>query len=298
MQLPRGVDPDELLLSEGGPARWDALREAALPLIDHVIGVVANKYDLKSAHGKSDAVGDLSLFVREIGDAVQRAHYIQRVAAALRVPEDAVQEAIGRARGQGYERQRGAVRGQRRDDRRPTSDGASQDNSQSTVRASQSTISPEEHLLGLVLLYPQVTWMAGAPLIEDFTRLENRLVYEAVAEAAASSDKSAVSAAIIRDAALDTLDPALHPHIGRMLAREEPELFRFALPYELETRLKRLRQYNDRMWLQQCQVMMQEAQETGDRDTLSKLLPLLTRSLSRFRHYDPKPSTVFRDSRD
>ena len=78
----------------------------------------------------------------------------------------------------------------------------------------------------------------------------------------------------------------------------EPELYRFALPYELGERIKRLRQHNDRMWLQQCQLMMQEAQETGDRDTLAKLLPLLTRSLSRFRHYDPKPSTVFRDSRD
>jgi DNA primase len=290
MQLPRGVDPDELLLSDGGSARWDALRDAALPLIDHVIGVVANKYDLKSARGKSDAVADLSLFVREIGDAVQRAHYIQRVAAALRVPEDAVQEAIGRVRSQGS-----GNKGQRRDDRR-----TSEEASKSSVPSPQSSVhvSPEEHLLGLVLLYPQVTWMAGAPLLEDFTRLENRLVYEAVAAAAAASDKPTASATAIRDAALDALDPALHPHIGRMLAREEPELFRFALPYELETRLKRLRQYNDRMWLQQCQLMMQEAQETGDRDTLAKLLPLLTRSLSRFRHYDPKPSTVFRDSRD
>ena len=43
MQLPRGTDPDELLLAEGGPQRWNELREAALPLIDHVIGVAADK---------------------------------------------------------------------------------------------------------------------------------------------------------------------------------------------------------------------------------------------------------------
>jgi DNA primase len=294
MQLPRGVDPDELLLSDDGPARWDTLREAALPLIDHVIGVVANKYDITSAHGKSDAVGDLSLFVREIGDPVQRAHYIQRVAAALRVPEDAIQEAVGRARGQGS-----GARGQQRRPAAPQSgETRAEGTSQSTTRNPQSPVSPEEHLLGLVLLYPQVTWMAGAPTSEDFMRLENRLVYEAVAAAAAASDKSTVSASSIRDAALDALDPALHTHVERMMAREEPELVRFALPYELETRLKRLRQHNDRMWLQQCQLMMQEAQESGDGDTLTKLLPLLTRSLTRFRHYDPKPSTVFRDSRD
>ncbi len=227
MQLPRGIDPDELLLSEGGPAQWDSIREAALPLIDHVIGVVSNKYDLTSARGKSDAVADLSLFVREIGDAVQRAHYIQRVAAAIRVPEDAVQEAIGRAKPT-----------QQRRDRRPTTDDrrpSGQTPQSSVLSPLPSVLSPEEHLLGLTLLYPQVTWMAGAPLPEDFTRLENRLVYEAVVAAAAASDKSIVSPSGIRDAALDALDPALHPHVERMLAREEPELFRFALPYELET---------------------------------------------------------------
>ena len=41
--------------------------------------------------------------------------------------------------------------------------------------------------------------------------------------------------------------------------------------------------------------MMQEAQETGDDETIDKLLPLLGRSFSRFRHYNPKPSTVFRE---
>jgi DNA primase len=302
MQLPRGVDPDELLLAEGGSARWDALRESALPLMDHVIGVVSGKYDLNSARGKADAVADLTLFVREIGDPVQRAHYIQRVSAALRVPEDAVQEAIGRNRGQG------PARRTTKDERRRTNDESGQNNPQTAGSSAspnsgnpQSSASPEEHLLSLVLLYPQVTWMVGAPVAEDFTRLENRTVYEAVAKAAAevvAGDKATASAVTIRDAALQALDPALHPHIVRMLVREEPELYRFALPYELESRLKRLRQYNDRMWLQQCQLMMQEAQDTGDGDTLTKLLPLLTRSLSRFRHYDPKPSTVFRDSRD
>ncbi|MEO8285492.1 MAG: DNA primase [Chloroflexota bacterium] len=296
MQLPRGIDPDELLLSEGGPARWDELREAALPLIDHVIGVVSNKYDLATARGKSDSVSDLSLFVREIGDPVQRAHYIQRVAAAIRVPEDAVQEAIGHARpAQQQRRNRRPAPDERR---QAPQDGQAPDDRQSATKSTTPSISPEEHLLSMVLLYPQVTWMAGAPAADDFLRLENRMVYEAMAAAAANSDKSTVSASTIREAALAAIDPALHPHIQRLLGREEPELYRFALPYELETRLKRLRQYNDRMWLQQCQLMMQEAQETGDRDTLIKLLPMLSRSLTRFRHYDPKPSTVFRDSRD
>jgi DNA primase len=291
MQLPRGTDPDELLLSDGGPAKWDALREEALPLVDHVINVVAAKYDLSSARGKSDAVGELALFVREIGEPVQRAHYVQRVAAAIRVPEDAVQEAVGRARPQ-----------QRRPERRtpaPQSGPAGGTAPGEAPKPQPDPVTPEEHLLSLVATYPQTTWMAGAPESEDFTRLENRLIYEALAHAASeTTDRTTPNTGEIRQAALDALDDALRPHFTRVAGRHEPDLFRFALPYELENRLKRLRQHNDRMWLQQCQLMMQEAQESGDSETINKLMPLLARSLARFRHYNPKPSTVFRDSRD
>jgi hypothetical protein len=141
--------------------------------------------------------------------------------------------------------------------------------------------------------------MAGAPASEDFTRLENRLIYEALVQAAGeTTDRTTPNADEIRQAAFDTLDDALRPHFTRIAARVEPSLSRFVMPYELETRLKRLRQHNDRIWLQQSQLMMQEAQESGDNDTINKLMPLLARSLARFRHYNPKPSTVFRDSRD
>jgi hypothetical protein len=121
--------------------------------------------------------------------------------------------------------------------------------------------------------------MVNTPVPEDFTRRENRTIYEVVAQAASEADKVTVDADGIRRVARESLDSALVPHFDRVYAKGEPELFRFALPYELEARLKRVRQHNDRMWLQQCQFMMQEAQETGDKETLAKLLPLLGRSL-------------------
>jgi DNA primase len=294
MQLPRGKDPDELLLAEGGPARWEELRESALPLVDHVIGVVAGKHDLESAHGKSEAVSEMALYIREIGDPVQRAHYMQKVAAVLKVPDDAVREAISRAIPQ--KRDSRKAKDEARNASQPSVQGPKSSGSLPTTV--DMVTSAEEHLLSLVLKYPQVTWMAGAPVPDDFMRLENRLIFETVTKAAAESDKGAAVTDQIRAAAREALDEALMPHFDRIAVREEPELFRFALPYELETRLKRLRQHNDRMWLHQCQVMLQEAQETGDKETIGKLLPLLSASFSRFRHYQPKPSTVFRDSRD
>ncbi|MEO5952006.1 MAG: DNA primase, partial [Chloroflexia bacterium] len=289
MQLPRGVDPDELLLSEGGPAKWDQLREAALPLVDHVTGVVSARYDINTARGKSDAVGELAHFIREIGDPVQRAHYIQRIASALRVPEDAVQEAVGRRRPTDDRRRPN-------DDRKRLAEGGR--TGPATNAPPPIEAMPEEHLLGLVLLYPQTTWMAGAPASEDFIRLENRLIYAAMVESAVAADKAAPKGADVRETALESLDPALHPHFERILNREEPELYRFALPYELEGRLKRLRRYNDLMWNQQCGLMIKEAEQSGDNETIAKLLPLWSRSLARYQHYDPKHSTVYRDTRD
>lgn len=304
MQLPRGVDPDELLLSEGGPERWATLLKDALPLVDHVIGVVAGKYDIATARGKSEAVAEISGFLRELGDPVQRAHYEQRVAAVLRVPELAIQEAVAHAKGTGGRSQ--AARNARIDDRQESA--RSGESAQDRVRNSQqaglpdpldAASAPEEHLLCLALKYPQVTWMAGAPVPEDFTRQENRLIFEALVMVGSQADKASLDGASIFDAARATLDSALAAYIDRLLARsQEPDLYRFALPYELETRLKRLREHNDRIWQQQCQYMLQEAQETGDADTITKLLPVWSRSLSRFRFYDPKPSTVFKDSRD
>jgi DNA primase len=287
MQLPRGKDPDELLLSEGGAKQWEELRESALTLVDHVTGVVTARYDTSTARGKSDAVGELALFIREVGDPVQRAHYIQRIASTLRVPEDAVQEAVGRYRGQGGRSQR------RPDMRRPASEP-----NQAPGPARHPDNTPEEHLLSLILRYPQTTWMAGAPLAEDFTHLENRLTFEAIVRAASVADKASPNAEAIREEARGDLDPVLLPNFERIMSRSEPELYRFALPYELEARLKRLRHYNDLMWNQQCSLMIREAEQSGDTETLDKLLPLWTRSLARYKHYNPKQSTVYRDSRD
>ena len=157
------------------------------------------------------------------------------------------------------------------------------------IRSPETATLPQSSLrsicLSLVFRYPQVTWMAGAPLAEDFTRLENRLIYEAIAAAAATSRQGRPERRSIREKAPGALDPALHPHSERIMSRRSRSYIVSPSPMRLETRLKRLRQYNDRMWLQQCQLMIQEAQETGDTrdagqastvlDTLACPLPAL-----------------------
>src|SRR5207245_8620466 len=95
MTLPRGLDPDELLLSD--PAAWDRLLADAQPVADHYIDVVTRSLDLHSAHGKSEAVRQIAPLIRALGDPVQRAHYMQKVSTLTQSPLEAIQHAVARA---------------------------------------------------------------------------------------------------------------------------------------------------------------------------------------------------------
>jgi hypothetical protein len=59
-----------------------------------------------------------------------------------------------------------------------------------------------------------------------------------------------------------------------------------------------LDEFNARLWLQQCEFMLHEAQASGDTDTIRRLLPVLDQKRPLFLTYAPAKSTVFRDSRD
>ena len=67
--------------------------------------------------------------------------------------------------------------------------------------------------------YPQVTWMVDAPVPEDFTRRENRTIYEAVAEAAQEGDKVTVDAEGSGGRPARRSTPALVPHYDRVLGQ-------------------------------------------------------------------------------
>ncbi|MDQ2805599.1 MAG: DNA primase, partial [Chloroflexota bacterium] len=95
MALPRGLDPDELLLRD--PAAWDRLLAEAQPVADHFITVVARSLDLTTAQGKSEAVRQIAPLVRAIGDPVGRAHYVDKVARLTQTPVAAVEQAVARA---------------------------------------------------------------------------------------------------------------------------------------------------------------------------------------------------------
>jgi DNA primase len=289
MALPRGKDPDELLLQD--PAAWDTLLDAAQPVADHFIGVVTGNLDLRTAHGKSEAVRQVAPLIRAIGDAVQRAHYMQKVATVTQSPLAAIEQAVARA-GTGTP----LPRGQR------ASRGAAPEPPEPEVRQSRE-LTPEEHLLSLLLRYPDAMLLPETPMPSRFTRSENRMIAETLAQVVTTLPPPGPGATLTpedRAAIRDAVDPTLQEHYDFLLARAElePYIYPFSLAGELTQRVRRLSAYDDHLWLQQCQLLLTEAQTTGDAETIARLRGVLDQMRPQLLQYTPARSTVFRDSRD
>ncbi len=287
MALPRGMDPDELLLRD--PAAWDRLLAEAQPVADHFINVVARSLDLTTAHGKSEAVRQIAPLVRAIGDPVGRAHYVDKVARLTQTPVAAVEEAVARAGS-------GSPTAARGTSRKPAVEAPP------ALPARELT--PEEQLLALLLRYPEATLQPDTPAPTRFTRSENRLILEAVTAYILSLPLTPDTPLAVDRAALRAaVDPALLDQYDFLLAEadREPYVRSFMLGGEVAQRSRRLQEYNDRLWLQQYQLLLAEtpteAGEAGiDRITAATALEGIRPQL--YEQITPTRSTVFRDSRD
>src|SRR5574341_385852 len=90
--MPLGQDPDEIIHDD--PARWHELVDHAEPLVDFYFRVMTRDLDLSAPRDKTRAVKRLVPIVREIGDAVQRAHYTQQLARLVQVSEQTITQEI------------------------------------------------------------------------------------------------------------------------------------------------------------------------------------------------------------
>jgi hypothetical protein len=107
-----------------------------------------------------------------------------------------------------------------------------------------------------------------------------------------SVDKAALRAAV---------DPALQDHYDFLLARAETEPYirPFELATELVQRTRRLSEYDDRVWVQQCQLLLEEARINADKETMDRLALALDQLRPQLNELStPARSTVYRDSRN
>jgi len=85
VSMPPGQDPDDLIRQN--PAQWPQLIQDAQPLVDYYFGLVSHQYDLSSAYGKGNAVTELSPLIAELGDDIERQHYIQKLSRLVQIDE-------------------------------------------------------------------------------------------------------------------------------------------------------------------------------------------------------------------
>ncbi|UCC52665.1 MAG: DNA primase [Anaerolineaceae bacterium] len=83
--LPEGYDPDKIIRSDR--ERWPQLLDQSQPVVAYVIGVATRELDLNDAKAKSAVAQQVLPLITDIVDPVEREHYRQQLARALRTDE-------------------------------------------------------------------------------------------------------------------------------------------------------------------------------------------------------------------
>ncbi len=230
--LPEGQDPDELIHAD--PQKWIDLTTHPEPLVDFYFRVLTQDLDLKQARDKSVAAQRLVPIIREVGDAVQRAHYTQQLARLVQVAEQTIAQQVA--------------------EKQPAP--------HLSARAAELPPKPtpwpvskrEEHLLTLALHMPEHLPRVAFLEAEDFADGETRAFFLALRDFAALFDF--FDHAMFRS----VLDESLHPLYDRLHANEtiapavaEPDLAR-----EIELAAYRLRAERDKTELGRLEVLLRD----------------------------------------
>lgn len=90
MTLPDGKDPDNIVQED--PAEWERLVEQAKPVVAYVISVATADLDLNDAKAKTEVAQQVLPLIKDIQDPIERDHYWQQLARALRIDERALRQ--------------------------------------------------------------------------------------------------------------------------------------------------------------------------------------------------------------
>jgi DNA primase len=186
--MPEGKDPDDVI-KEGGGA-WEALIGQAAPLLDFLFARQTANLDLTTARDKSAAADRLLPALAGLNDPIRQAHYLQKLAALVKVDMNTIRASLSRLK----------PAGRRTPSPRPTA---------GTLRPLASG-AREEYVLALLLNYPELKKLTEGLLPEYFEGSENREIFTAWL---AADDIDALRAG---------LDPALHEHLEAIIGRELP----------------------------------------------------------------------------
>lgn len=235
--MPQGLDPDDVIRTDRD--HWARLLEEAMPLMDYYFRVAASGRDLETAEGKSGLARQVLPLIAEMGDGIERAHYLQKLARLVRIDERTLAAEMSRAKGRG-----GA--------KLPTGDGQ---------LTSSLDLAPslENYCLALLLSAPDVVQYVESLTADDFLGVENRSIFLAY-----QSSREQLRPFDLEEF-LSALDPVLEEHLAALLDGVEagPSLPDEGLALEIERVLSRLRDRRDRRELVELGSLLRDAEESG-----------------------------------
>ncbi len=194
--LPQGQDPDKVIRDD--PGLWARLVENALPIVEYYFKVITSELDLDSPKGKAEAARRLMPVIQEIGDAVERTHYIQKLARLVRVDEKTLLHQAG-------------VKGKRTKRRKGEEEG------EAPAEREKFTFGLEEYCLSTLLTRPHLLQSLDDALrnvgvdelsVDDFAQAENRAIFASWQESSDSRDLEGLR---------EELDSTLHPRLDLLL---------------------------------------------------------------------------------
>jgi DNA primase len=252
MTLPQGKDPDDVIRET--PELWDALVEAAIPVVDYYFQVSVRDIDLDSAKGKSEAVRRLAPVLSDIQNEVERSHYVQKLARLIRVDEATVRQQVG---GGSPSRRRRA---------RVQPEPEAETEARPAERRAPPVFALEEHCLAAFLRRPEFLTQASAVLEslelkpvqqDDFERAENRALLDAWLRYQGGQDWQAW---------VDALPRLLQLHLDFLLKQglDTEELVGEDAERDIERRILELRRRKIDRTVQNLRMLQMEALDRGD----------------------------------
>jgi DNA primase len=232
--LPSGKDPDEVIRED--PALWQELVERAVPILDFAFESVLSKVDINKARDKSLAIQRLLPSIYEMRDPVQRFHYVEKLARALKIKASELEAAL--------QKLRTGIKGPR----------ASKPTEQPALDRRLVSSPVEEYCLALLLQYPELRPLAQELSPEHFECTENREVFNKWRD---SPDMTDIES---------KLDTSLLEHLYYMVIRNFPPAVResgIARQFDLANTILRLQENLSRKLETEKEAMLELEREKG-----------------------------------
>lgn len=275
LALPANMDPDDLIRADADA--WLRLVEEAQPVMDFVFQVQTADLDLSDPKGKSTAVKRLLPAIAEIGNAVERSHYLQRLARLVQVDERILADQLDRASRR--RRRSRTAKAERRDERY-----------HEAHEPYSGTFGTEEYVLASLISQPAL-WssirqhfeqMGTAPLnADDFGRTANREIYQTFEEIWASGQVA--DHRTLLHSLRAALSSPLSEHLEALLQHStvEPPLPDAEREQAVLKATLRLREQVRRREIERLRFVLETAESDADAETAQNRVRERTAELSR-----------------